>query len=105
LAIGEVRIASLKRVASQGFSSAFEGVLSFVVQSCFSSEAKITSLLAPSGALPLASRQRSLALGALSLASRQRSLAPGAVGESDAKSSMLLAPKSVLALASYDKRD
>ena len=54
MAIGEVRIASLKRVASQGFSSAFEGVLSFVVQSCFSSEAKITSLLAPSGALPLA---------------------------------------------------
>ena len=52
MAIGEVRIASLKRVASQGFSSAFEGVLSFVVQSCFSSEAKITSLLAPSGALP-----------------------------------------------------
>ena len=101
-------MAFIERVASQGETTvlalSLEVSLVFLCRAFSSSEAKITLLLAPSGALSLASQQRSLALGALSLASRQRSLAPGDVSESDTEAATLLAPKGVLALAPCDRR-
>ena len=87
-----------------------------------SSEAKITSLLAPSGALSLASRQRSLALsainesdtklamllahrGALVLSSRVASLAlPSSIVDASEAAVTSLLAQSVLALASQDRR-
>ena len=103
MAIGEARIASPEKIASQGEATILilplKASLVLLCRAFLSSLAKIASLLAPSGALSLASRQRSLALGDLSLASRQRFIGPGAVSESDIELAMLLAPKGVLALA------
>jgi len=88
LAIGEVRIVSHERVASQGEATVLalplEASLALLCIVLLLSENKIASLLSLSGALFLASRLRSLALNTLVLTSRLRTLALGAASESDA---------------------
>ena len=100
--IGEVRIASPKRITLQDKATVLplEANVALPCIAFASSKAQIASLLA----LSLASRQTFLPLDALSLTLRQRFLAPGAVNESDTESATLLADKDALALASHDRR-
>ena len=109
MAIGEAKIALPERVASYGETTVLvlplEANLGLLRRALPSSEAKITSLLAPSGTLSLALRQRSLALSALVLASRLRTfLAFSVVSGSDVESAILLAHRGALDLTSRDKR-
>jgi len=103
----KARIASPKRVASQGEASflalPLKTSLALLCRASPLSEAEIASLLALSGASFLTSWLRSLAQ-CLSSASRLKTLALGAGSESDAESTMLLAQEGTLALASRDRQ-
>ena len=104
MAIGEARIASPERVASQGEATIlalpFKESLALICKAFSSSEFKIIALLAPSGALSFDSRLRSLAFNALVLALQIRTLALGVVSENDPESVTLLAHRGALVLAS-----
>jgi len=109
LDVGEARIASPERVASQGkptiLALPLKVSLALLRRALSLSEAEIASLLALSGASFLASQLRFLAFSAIVLASWLKTfLAFSVVSESDAESATLLAYRGVLALASHDKR-
>ena len=107
MAIGEARIASPERVTSQGEATVLvlplEVNLALLCRAFSSSEDKIASLLASGGTLSLAhSRVLSTWCFVTSFAAEITSIK--CCYERDAESATRLVPKSVLALASRDRR-
>jgi len=106
-AIGEARIASPKRVVSQGEAT----VLALHLKASFAllhgvlpaSEAEIASRLALSGASFLTSRLRSLALSALVLSPAASLALPNSADDVSRAAIASLLAQSALALASRDR--
>ena len=107
-AIGEARIASPKRVASQGEATILalplKASLALLHGVLLVSEAEIASLLVLSGASILTSRLRSLALSALVLSPAVSLALLNSADDISGDAVASLLAQSALALASHDRR-